>query len=269
MTTTPPPTASAPRWRALLALVAALTLGFTSTPALAADEVRLLKAVSTVSTRYGQVSQDVSYTLVVKNLAYEKFVYIQQKQPDGTWVLLPASYVGPAGTGFELWKVTRQYASWGTDPQPTRDLEFVARFVVGGVSYWDNNGGANYHLGRADGPLLNRPNVLVDGSFWRDTGDLDVSIDVKNLAYTKNVTVVYTTDGWATSHEAPASYVSGYTHGYAYIQSPNAKGVERWQAHIPAVSGSVLRFAVRYEVNGQTYWDNNFGYDYQHTRAAP
>ena len=175
-------TASAPRWRALLAVLATLALGFTSAPAFAADEVRLLKAFSAVSSRYGQVWQDVSYTLVVKNLAYEKFVYIQQKQPDGSWVLLPASYMGPANSGFEIWKVTQQYQSWGTEPQPTRDLEFVARFVVGGTSYWDNNGGANYHLGRNDGPLL-RTNVLVDSSFWRDNGDLDVSIDVKNLAY--------------------------------------------------------------------------------------
>lgn len=262
-------TASAPRWRALLALLAGLTLGFTSLPAHAADEVRLLKAFSAVGSRYGQVWQDVSYTLVVKNLAYEKFVYVHQKEPDGSWVDLPAYYVGPAGDGFEVWKVTKQYASWGTDPQPTRDLEFVARFVVGGVSYWDNNGGANYHLGRNDGPLLNGTHVLVDSSYWRDTGDLDVSIDVKNLAYTKNVTVVYTTDGWATSHEAAASYVSGYTYGYAYIQSPNAQNVERWQAHVPAISGNVLLFYVRYEVGGQTYWDSNFGYNYQHIHATP
>ena len=269
MTKTPRTTASAPRWRALLAVLAGLVLGFTSTPSLAADEVRLLKARSSVSSRYGMVWQDITYTLVVKNLAYEKFVYVHEKQPDGTWLDLPGSYVGPASNGFEIWKVTKQYASYGTDPQPTRDLEFVPRFVVGGTSYWDNNGGANYHLGRNDGPLLNGTHVLVDSSYWRDNGDLDVSIDVQNLAYSKSVTVVYTTDGWATSHEAAAQYVSGYTYAYSYILSPNAKGVERWQAHIPAISGNVLLFYVRYEVNGQTYWDSNFGYNYQHTRPAP
>ncbi len=259
-------TPSAPRWRALLALLAGLTLGLTSAPALAADEVRLLKAVSTVGSRYGQTWQDVSYTLVVKNLAYEKSVSIRHKQPDGTWADLPASYVGPAGTGFELWKATQQYATYSTPPQPLRDLEFAARFVVGGVSYWDNNGGANYRLGRSDGPLL-RTNVLVDSSFWRTaSGDLDVTLDLRNLAYTKNVKVVYTTNNWATSTEASASYVSGYTVGYAYVYSPNVHGVERWQAHIPAIPGTNLQFYVRYEVNGQTYWDNNFGQNYRHTR---
>ena len=269
MTTSPRTTSSAPRWRALLALLAGLTLGFTATPSQAAEEIRLLKAHSSVGSRYGQVWQDVTYTLLVKNLAYEKSVSVYQKEPDGSWVNLPGAYVGPAGNGLEIWKVTKQYTSWGTEPQPTRDLEFVPRLGVGGQSYWDNNWGANHHLGRNDGPLLHNTNVLVDGSFWRDNGDLDVGIDVKNLAYTKNVTVVYTTDGWATSHQAPAQFVSGYTYGYAYIQSPNAKGVERWQAHIPAISGSALQFYVRYQVNGQTYWDNNFGYNYSHTRPTP
>lgn len=269
MTQTPRPPASALRGRALLALLAGLVLGLTSTPALAADEVRLLKAHSTVGSRYGQVWQDVAYTLRVKNLAYEKSVFVRQKQPDGTWVDLPGSYVGPAGSGFEIWKVTRQYASWHMDPQAPRDLEFVPRLVVGGQSYWDNNGGANYHLGQNDGPLLNGTHVLVDSSFWRANGDLDVNIDVRNLAYAKNVKVVYSTDGWATSTEASAQYVSGYTYGYSYIYSPNAQGVERWQAHIPAIAGNVLLFYVRYEVNGQTYWDSHFGSNYQHLRPTP
>ncbi|NPC83605.1 endonuclease, partial [Pyxidicoccus fallax] len=262
MTHSPRTHSPAPRWRALLALLAGLTLGFTSLPARAADEVRLLKAHSSVGSRYGQVWQDVSYTLLVKNMAYEKFVYVYQKEPDGTWVNLPGSYVGPASNGYEVWQVTRQYTSWGTTPEATRDLEFVPRIVVGGTSYWDNNWGANYHLGRNDGPLLKNTNVLVAGSYWRDTGHLDVSVDVQNLAYSKSVTVVYTLDNWATQAEAPAQYVPSYTYGYSYIQSPNAKGVERWSAHIPVpTTGGPLRFYVRYQVNGQTYWDSNFGQD--------
>ncbi|MFP2928731.1 endonuclease [Pyxidicoccus sp. 3LG] len=269
MTKTPRTTSSAPRWRALLALVAGLALGLTSAPALAAEEIRLLKAHSAVSSRYGMSWQDVTYTLLVKNLAYEKFVYVYQKEPDGTWVNLPGSYVGPAGPGVEIWKVTRQYQNFGEAPEASRDLEFVPRLVVGGTFYWDNNWGANYHLGRNDGPMLHNTHVLVDSSFWRNNGDLDVSIDVKNLAYTKNVTVVYTTDNWATSHEAPAGFVSGYTYAYSYIQSPNVKNVERWVAHVPGITGTTLQFYVRYEVNGQTYWDSNFGHNYQHTWPTP
>jgi len=249
------------RWRAALCLLAGLTVGLSSASAHAADEVKLLKAVSMVGSRYGQTWQDVTYLVVVKNLAYEKQVAIHDKQPDGTWTDLAASYAGDAGAGYELWKVTRQYQSWGTTPQPTRDLEFVAKLTANGQTYWDNNGGANYHLGRADGPLLPRANVLVATSYWQPTGDVDIGIDVKNLSYSKNVTVVYSTDGWATSHEVAATFTSGYSVGYSYVSSPNAQGVERWLARIPAGT-STPAFYVRYQVNGQTYWDSNFGYNY-------
>ncbi|WP_426754517.1 endonuclease [Myxococcus sp. Y35] len=263
------PTASPFRWQALLGALAMLALGFTATPAHADEEVLVQKAVSTVSSRYGQTWQDVSITLLVKNLGYEKQVGVVMQQPDGTWTELEASYAGPAGsgsTGREYWKVTRMYASWGVDPQPTRDLVFAAKYTVNGQTYWDNNLGNNHHLGRNDGPYLRQTQVLVASSFWRDNGDLDIAIDVKNLDYTKNVTVVYSTDGWATVHEAPASYVPGYTSGYAYISSPNVQNVERWQAHIPGLTGNVVLYAVRYEVSGLTYWDNNHGVNYQHTR---
>ncbi|AGC47954.1 endonuclease/exonuclease/phosphatase [Myxococcus stipitatus DSM 14675] len=256
MTTTR--TGTPARWSLLRV---ALTAVLTSTSALAADEVRLLEAVSTVSSYRGNTWQDVTYLLVVKNLAYEKQVVIHDKQPDGSWLDLSASYVGGAGAGQELWKVTRQYPSWGTAPQPTRDLEFVARLTVNGQTYWDNNAGANYHLGRADGPLLPRVNVLVATSVWQSNGDVDIGIDVKNLAYSKSVTVVYSTDDWATSHEVAASFVPGYSVGYASVASPNAQNVERWQARIPPGSGTP-RYYIRYQVGGQTYWDSHFGQNY-------
>ncbi|GHG66031.1 endonuclease [Comamonas sp. JC664] len=270
MTPTSRPLVKSPfRWQSLLGALAALALGFTATPALAGEEIRVQKAVSTTSSRYGQSWQDVSITLLVQNLAYHKEVSVSMKQPDGTWADLPAYYVGPAGSGasgHEIWKVTRMYASWGVDPQPSRDLEFAAKYTVAGQTYWDTNQFNHHRVGRNDGPYQPYNPVLVAASFWRANGDLDVSIDVKNLDYAKNVTVVYSTDGWATAHEAPASYVSGYTSGYAYIASPNVQGVERWEAHIPALTGNVVLYAVRYEVGGQTYWDNNFGVDHQHTR---
>ncbi len=270
MTPTSRPLAKSPfRWQSLLGALAALALGITASPALAGEEIRVQKAVSTTSSRYGQSWQDVSITLLVQNLAYHKEVSVSMKQPDGTWADLPAYYVGPAGSGAsgrEIWKVTRMYASWGVDPQPSRDLEFAAKYTVAGQTYWDTNQFNHHRVGRNDGPYQPYNPVLVAASFWRANGDLDVSIDVKNLDYAKNVTVVYSTDGWATAHEAPASYVSGYTSGYAYIASPNVQGVERWEAHIPALTGNVVLYAVRYEVGGQTYWDNNFGVDHQHTR---
>lgn len=242
--------------RSLLTL-AVLFVGLSSTSALAAGEVRLLKAFSSVSTKYGISQQGIQFTLVVKNLAYEKQVAIHLRDVSGQWVDLAASYAGPAEAGHELWKVSHTFPT----TVPTRDLEFVAKYTVNGQTYWDNNNGQNYFLGKNDGPLLKDVNVLVSSAFLRADGTLDVAVDVRNLAYTKTVTVVYTTNGGQTWHSAAASYVPGYTYGYAYITSPNAQGIERWSVSTNIGAQSVL-FGVRYDVNGTYYWDTNFGPNY-------
>ncbi|XXF79710.1 carbohydrate-binding protein [Myxococcaceae bacterium GXIMD 01537] len=243
-------------WRSLLSL-ALVAVGLSASSALAAGEVRLLKAFSAVGSRYGMSWQDTSFTLVVQNIAYEKQVAIHMRDVSGQWIDLPASYVGPAEDGFEVWKVQHQFPT----SVPTRDLEFVAKYTVNGQTYWDNNNSQNYFLGRNDGPLLNGPHVLVNSAFLRADGTLDVTVDLRNIAYAKSVTLVYTTNEGQTWHHVPASYVSGYTYGYAYITSPNAQGVERWSVSTNTGAQRV-RFGVRYDVNGTYYWDTNFGWNY-------
>lgn len=257
MTPSSPSPFLARAWRSLMTL-AVLVLGLSAAPALAAGEVRLLKAFSSVGSKYGQSWQDTEYTLIVQNIAYEKQVAIHVRDVSGQWVDIPASYVGPAESGFEVWKATRQYASYTTPAEATRDLEFVAKYTVNGQTYWDNNNGQNYFLGKNDGPLLKDVNVLVSSAYLRTDGTLDVSVDVRNIAYNKTVTVVYTTNNGQTWQNASASYVSGYTYGYAYISSPNAQGIERWSVSTNIGAQSV-RFGVRYNVNGTYYWDTNFG----------
>lgn len=256
MTSSSPSVFLARTLRTLLTL-AVLFGGLSAAPALAAGEVRLLKAFSAVSTKYGISQQSVQFTLVVQNLAYEKQVAIHMKDASGAWFDLPASYAGPAETGFEVWKISHAFPT----TEPLRDLEFVAKYTVNGQTYWDNNNGQNYFLGRNDGTLLNGVNVLVSSAYLRTDGTLDVSVDVRNIAYSKTVTVVYTTNGGQTWNNASASYVPGYTYGYAYLASPNAQGVERWSVSTNIGAQSVL-FGVRYNVNGTYYWDTNFGPNY-------
>ena len=243
--------------RALRSLltVAVLFVGLSAAPALAAGEVRLLKAFSAVSTKYGISQQTVQFTLVVQNLAYEKQVAIHMKGVSGEWFDLPASYAGPAEDGFEQWKISTSFPT----TEPLRDLEFVAKYTVNGQTYWDNNNGQNYFLGKNDGTLLNGTNILVSSAYLRADGTLDVAVDVRNLAYEKTVTVVYTTNDGATWHNASASYASGYTYGYAYLASPNAQGVERWNVSTNIGAAQSVLFGVRYNVNGTYYWDRNFG----------
>ncbi|KAJ3300470.1 hypothetical protein HK104_000055 [Borealophlyctis nickersoniae] len=108
--------------------------------------------------------------------------------------------------------------------------------------------------------------VYLDGRTLMGTAQ------VKNLAFQKRVIVRYTTDNWTTFRELDARY-----HGPV----PNADGVDRFLFMIGVAdqyevekgskaSGGcgqgkrkVMFFAVRYEVAGTEFWDNNDGMNYE------
>ncbi|ORX84396.1 hypothetical protein BCR32DRAFT_242635 [Anaeromyces robustus] len=105
---------------------------------------------------------------------------------------------------------------------------------------------------------------LVDGTILKGT------IQVKNLAYHKYVVIRYTLDNWNTSKEAPAVYTSAVTNGTAFYSDV---GLDLFtftidmtsqfnafsQSLVPHFADHpiVMSFAIRYEVNNNTYWDNN------------
>lgn len=76
-------------------------------------------------------------------------------------------------------------------------------------------------------------------------------IAVKNLAYDKKITVHYTNDG-VTWNDSAASY----------LKTNSSDGNEVWYFKIPANSYTVTNFALKYEANGATYWDNNNNNNY-------
>lgn len=79
---------------------------------------------------------------------------------------------------------------------------------------------------------------------------------MKNYAYEKNVQVRYTQDNWATYTDVPLSY-----------NSTNSDGSELWTVNLNLDDRgtSNFQYCVYYQVNGQTYWANNFGQNYDAT----
>lgn len=80
-------------------------------------------------------------------------------------------------------------------------------------------------------------------------------VEVENIAYDKKVTIHYSFDGkeW---DDCDAEYYKP-THG----------NYEAWKfetpTKVPSYRGTItVQFAIKYEVNGQTYWDNNNGQNY-------
>lgn len=89
-------------------------------------------------------------------------------------------------------------------------------------------------------------------------------VEVLNLGYVKNVTIHYSNDNGSTWQDVAATYYKP-THG----------NYEAWKFVTPVKSvgmrsGASFDFAIKYQVNGQTYWDNNNGENYYvYTGYAP
>jgi carbohydrate/starch-binding protein with CBM21 domain len=235
-----------------------------STMVMAAGEVQLVSASSTTHSKYGMYQQDTSYKILVKNIAYTKNVSIWIQDTAGVWSAIPAEFYCSAPDNMEVWKAGSIY-------RYPRILKFAVRYQVNGQTYWDNNNGSNYEVGPYSGTLLNNVPLLVwfPGHLYSErdgtvkNSSINLVVNVQNLTYHKQVTVVYTTDGWATTQTKSLSFESAYTFGYTTIFSPNAYGVEIWKADV-FVGENVNRieYAVSYTADGQTYWDNNFGNNY-------
>lgn len=97
--------------------------------------------------------------------------------------------------------------------------------------------------------------LLARGSNSDYSPNLYGFIEVANLGPNKQVSLVYQMDNgeW---RELPATY-----------HAPTHDNLEAWSFRTPNCTPSTLRpvpvrFALKYTVNGVTYWDNNGGQDY-------
>ena len=75
-------------------------------------------------------------TAKVKNIAFAKNVAIHYAQPDGVWVERPLAWQ----------KNFLNYDLFALTDNSFITTEFVIRYTVNGETFWDNNGGSNYHV---------------------------------------------------------------------------------------------------------------------------
>ncbi|AXT51484.1 hypothetical protein D1818_11800 [Aquimarina sp. BL5] len=235
------------------------------------NPVKLVKAWKSFGSYRGYTSYYHKFAVEVANLAYDKSVSIYHEKKDGSWDEIVLSYNTTIDNQTELW--TGEYSQGGYGITEEYDDEFVIKYVVNGSTYWDNNFGANYRMDNQEGYLFAKSdlNVSVDTDFvslsyapYDNKNTFNITVDVRNLSPDKEVGVVYSSDGWQTQKYAPLAFRSTWTNGPFYsIQSPNNYNVERWQGYATLdASEDQVEYAVVYSVNGDEYWDNNYGNNY-------
>lgn len=185
----------------------------------------------------------------VNTLGSNQHVYIH-KNDGSTWSDVEGEYYATLSDGSQIWKVTTSNIGGG--------IEYAIKYVVDGNTYWDNNNGQNYTEENKLGndPILSVTPYINIFSSQAYAGDYLINVDLKNLGFVKDVKVRYTEDNWTTYQDVPLSYM--YT---------NLDGSERWNTDLKLDENKEANFhyAISYEVNGQTYWDNNFGNNYNYT----
>jgi len=236
--------------------------------------VSLVKSWRSTGFDRGYTSYFSKFTVKVSNLAFDKSVSILHEKVEGDWEEIPLSYSCGIDGGEEIWTGWVNQAGYDVSSNSYGD-EFVVKYEVNGATYWDNNNGANYTVPFSnEGYFFVDPmaNVSVDNDFdsivyspYSDENRFTVTVDVRNLAPTKEVEVVYTTDGWQTKQYLLLTYRSIWKSGRLLsINSPNQFGIERWSGFVGLdKSLNEVEYAVVYRVNGQEYWDNNYGKNYK------
>jgi hypothetical protein len=258
--------------RRLLALffasVISLSAFFTATTASAAESVKLFTAFFGTQSRYGCTQHSGSFDILTTAFGYQKSVYVHLKEVDGSWVDLPASFIEALPDGREVWRASVLYGQGAcpTAKLPPDTFELAIKVSTSSGDTWDNNGGANYQAAKASGSMLVVPQVASGGMSVYNQGDgsraFYANAFLRNLGYSKNVDIVYSTDGWKTAKTAPLAYTNPYFLGYGSYASPNSNGIEVWVPPTITFADPCVDFAIRYRVNGTESWDNNFGRNY-------
>jgi hypothetical protein len=208
-------------------------------------EVRLVTS-SSFPSGTGSFNYRGEYFMVVQNIAFEKQVAIHGRTPSGpTFADRGAIFQESLPDGRELWKLT------------TADemVEFVGKYTVSGTTFFDNNGGANYKQPQVfdefDALIGRVPQVVHATSGFSDATHISVTAALKNLAFAKQVGILFTTTNWATSGVAFGSF-----------SHMLKAGDEVWTVNAPVGTANRVDFAIFYRVSGQEFWDNNFWRNY-------
>lgn len=97
---------------------------------------------------------------------------------------------------------------------------------------------------------LSSAQYYMNGTSCDVCNGLEAVIEVANIGYEKEVTLHHLEPFQGSWTAVDAEYVG-----------PSREGYEYWKVS-KTVFGDATSFAIEYEVNGQTYWDNNNGSDY-------
>jgi maltose 6'-phosphate phosphatase len=231
------------------------------------DKIKLLYAKNLITRKTTATEQNLSFVVLVENLAYDKTVDVEWAGEDGVWHTLPASYHSSIDCEKEYW-VARMAFTLSPDESLPGNIQFALRYRVAGAEYWDKHHGKNYSI-QADSGIEPGPDTLVLNTGFEDSltdggSLLPITVSINTSLQARSVTVHWTSDKWKTTHESPCRFARDYwdTEWLSNARNPNHYGSQVWQGTLKVKDAFLIHYKILCETGQRVIWDDNFGHDY-------
>ncbi|QUH28585.1 carbohydrate-binding protein [Vallitalea guaymasensis] len=225
----------------------------------AADNDNVQLYYADIGGYYGNGGYWATGKIAVKDLGENKNVVVHYTTDGDTWFDVSATYLKKSTDGYDIYTFKTPMVEWNGFYYYKYNWTFAIKYEVNGNTYWDNNYGQNYSVNISNfeycqNIVLGKCKLLSESSYKDVNNIFRGNVMVKDYNPNKIVTIRYTTDSWKT-HKDVRAYKSSY--------QPYSD-MELWTFDINEDAG-VYEYAIKCEINGQTYWDNNFGDNYIYT----
>lgn len=227
------------------------------------DKINLIYARNVITRKAVVAQQNLSFIILVDNLAYDKSVDVEWAGEDGVWHTLPASYHSSVDHAQEYW-IARMVCAPTPDRSLPGNVRFALRYRASGAEYWDNNDGDNYCLEADSGIAVapGRPVVTTGFECSLTAGErlLPVTVAVDSALDADRVTIHWTGDNWKTTHKSPCRFARNYWDAefLSNARNPNQYGSQIWSGALKVGDAFRLQYRVSCESRQGLFWDDTF-----------
>ena len=229
--------------------------------------IQFLQATNTISRHRQRVQQDLTFALLVENIAYDKLVEVHWAGEDGVWHTLQAEHHASCGADREIWCARASFIA-SDDASLPGDIEFVLHCRIRGQEVWDNNETRHYFSNADSGVLLHKDVPLLNVDFnpllAAEQRHYPITVAVRHALPPERVFVHWTTDDWRSTRVTPCFFHRMYWDKLARssARNPNRYGTSIWTGQIKIDDAFRVQYAIGCETPSGTIWDSNFGANY-------
>lgn len=226
--------------------------------------IQFLQATNTLSPQRQRVQQDLTFAMLVENLAYDKVVEVHWAGNDGDWHTLQAEYLAPRGANHEIWRARASFVASDEAALPG-DIQFVLYCRIGGQEGWDNNEARNYFSNADSGVLLHQDVPLLNVEFSphlaAEQRQYRLTVAVQHSLTPARVFAHWTADDWRSTQVTPCFFRRMYRDKSARssARNPNRYGTSIWTGQIKIDDAYRVKYAIGCETPSGTIWDSNLG----------